>query len=89
MWQGGNREKASEQPQDWTPQLVHDLVTKADLPYQAVADAHNAALAAEREKREVLVEALGRIRQKCDGGYTVSSSVILFIMDTALAKESK
>jgi hypothetical protein len=38
------------QPQEWTPQFVHDLVTKAELPYQAVADAHNAALAAVQER---------------------------------------
>jgi hypothetical protein len=39
----------SEQPKEWTPELVHDLLhcSGRDNPYAYVADAHNAALAAE------------------------------------------
>jgi hypothetical protein len=39
---------------------------------------------AAREKP--LVDALEKVRQKCDGGYTVPSRVILYIIENALAK---
>jgi hypothetical protein len=42
----------SEQPQEWTPEMV--TATLKDRPYAAstIASAHNAALAAEQEEKE-------------------------------------
>jgi hypothetical protein len=48
----------SEQPQEWTRDFVQDLRFNAHDEDQAIADAHKAALAAEREKhaRELLAK---------------------------------
>jgi hypothetical protein len=43
-------------------------------------------LAAEREKVQPLVDALKSIRVKCRDGYTVSSSVVMFLIEDAFAK---
>jgi hypothetical protein len=44
----------SEQPQEWTTQTVQALFDRNH--FTAIADAHNAALAAEREKRRIDLE---------------------------------
>jgi hypothetical protein len=72
----------SEQPQEWTPETV--AATLKDRPFAAstIASHHNAALAAEREKRRVLVEALEQIAQSDGiGGYELAN-----IAAEALAK---
>ncbi len=43
-------EHAADKAQEWTSQTVYDLYRKRDGGFRGIADAHNAALAAEREK---------------------------------------
>jgi hypothetical protein len=55
-------EMDEQQPQEWTPEYVErildDAPAEAGSFFVAIADAHNAALAAEQERVKVLVEAL-------------------------------
>jgi hypothetical protein len=58
-----------QQPQEWTPELVRAMLL-VQLPndcYQYIADAHNAALAAEREKHDRLLELFKQLGQQTLG----------------------
>jgi hypothetical protein len=62
----------SEQPNEWTPEYVDNrLLTHAVVPWKIVcriADAHNAALAAERKKVNTLRDIAERLWTQLIGG---------------------